>query len=194
MHILPGYYKFIWHITIRIFPPKFSEWTTLQIYEVRGQELHWSVSVTHGIKVVWLPSKERDSSKSGHKMVFFACLLGVQKIITTQQVCSSSKGSWIKYVSIQRCLISVSGHLTIKPSRHQPLFWMLMDVKLFCQLFNLSNAKVYILQTYTCILTICITKNRTHLMQGSSIRIERLVFGLTLNSNKLDEKVKILRK
>lgn len=25
MHILPGYYKFIWHITIRIFPPKFSE-------------------------------------------------------------------------------------------------------------------------------------------------------------------------
>ena len=48
MHILPGYYKFIWHITIRIiFPPKFSEWTTLQIYEVRGQELHCSASVTH---------------------------------------------------------------------------------------------------------------------------------------------------
>ena len=30
--------------------------------------------------------------------------------------------------------------------------------------------------------------------QGSSIRIDIFVFGSTLNSNKLDEKVKILRK
>ena len=34
-----------------------------------------------------------------------------------------------------------------------------MVVKRFCQFFNLSNVKVYIHRTYTCIISICITKS-----------------------------------
>ena len=65
-------------------------------------------------------------------------------------------------------------------------------MKRFCQFFNLSNAKVYTHKTYKCIVSICIIKSIRRLKQGSSIRIDRFVFGSTLNSNKLDEKVKIL--
>ena len=42
------------------------------------------------------------------------------------------------------------------------------------------------------IISICIIKSVRRSTQGSSIRIDRFVFGSTLNSNKLDEKVKIL--
>ena len=55
--------------------------------------------------------------------------------------------------------------------------------------FNVSNAKVYIHQTIH-----VFTESIRRSTQGSSIRIDRFVFGLTLNSNKLDEKVKVLRK
>ena len=67
-----------------------------------------------------------------------------------------------------------------------------MVVKRFCQFFNLSNVKVYIHRTYTCIISICITESIRRSMQRSSIRIDRFVFGKTLNSNELDEKVQIL--
>ena len=158
---------------------------------------YFVVQVLH-IKVIWLLPKERDSPKSRHKIRGFVCVSvgSLRNHHHSTSMFQQQKGAESNnYVSIQRCLISVSDHLAIKPSCHQSLFWTLMVGKLFCQFFNLSNAKVYILQAYTCILTICITKNiLTHLMQGSSIRIERLVFGLTLNSNKLDEKVKILSK
>ena len=67
-----------------------------------------------------------------------------------------------------------------------------MVVKRFYQFFNLSNVTVYIHGTYTCIISICITKSIRRSTQGSSIRIDRFVFGSTLNSNELDEKVQIL--
>ena len=51
--------------------------------------------------------------------------------------------------------------------------WPLV-VKLFCQFVDLSNAKVCIHWTYTCIyITICIIKSIRSLTQGSSIRIDR---------------------
>ena len=56
------------------------------------------------------------------------------------------------------------------------------------------NAKVYIHRTYTCVITIYITKSIKRPTQGSSIRIDRFEFGSALNSNNLDEKVKILGK
>ena len=55
--------------------------------------------------------------------------------------------------------------------------------------FNVSNVKVYIHETIH-----VFTKSISRSTRGSSIRIDRFVFGLTLNSNKLDEKVKVLRK
>ena len=64
-----------------------------------------------------------------------------------------------------------------------------MVVKRF-HFFNLSNVKVYILKTYTCIISICIVESVRLSTQGSSIRIDRFVFASTLNSQKLDEKVK----
>ena len=67
-----------------------------------------------------------------------------------------------------------------------------MVVKRFYQFFNLSNVKVYIHRTCKCITSICITKSLRRSTQGSSIRIDRFVFGSTLNSNELDEKVQIL--
>ena len=67
-----------------------------------------------------------------------------------------------------------------------------MVVKRFCEFFNLSNVKVFIHRTYTCIISICITKSIRRSMQESSVRIDRFVFGSTLNSNELDEKVQIL--
>ena len=67
-----------------------------------------------------------------------------------------------------------------------------MVVKRFYQFFNLSNVKVYIHGTYTCIISICITKSIRRSTQESSVRIGRFVFGSTLNSNELDEKVQIL--
>ena len=70
-----------------------------------------------------------------------------------------------------------------------------MVVKCFCQYFlNLLNVKVNIHRNYTCINSICIIKSIRRSTQGSSIRIDRFVFGSTLNFNKLDEKVKILGK
>lgn len=161
MHILPGYYKFIWHITIRIiFPPKFSEWTTLQIYEVRGQELHCSASVTHQSCLTAI--QRAGFTKIWAQDVFFLPVcweFGKSSLLNKYVLAAKEAES--NNVSVQRCLISVSGHLTIKPSRHQPLFWMLMDVKLFCQFCNLSNAKVYILQAYTCILGLLFALPRT---------------------------------
>ena len=65
-----------------------------------------------------------------------------------------------------------------------------MVVKRFCQFFNLSNVKVYIHKTYTCTISICIIESIRRSTQGSSVRIDRFVFGSTLNSQKLDEKVK----
>ena len=47
---------------------------------------------------------------------------------------------------------------------------------------------------YMCVVSICITKSIRPSTQGSSVRIDRFVFGSTLNSNRLDEKVKILGK
>ena len=67
-----------------------------------------------------------------------------------------------------------------------------MVVKRFFQFFNLSNVKVYIYRTCKCIISICITESIRRSTQGSSIRIDRFVFGSTLNSNELDEKVQIL--
>ena len=67
-----------------------------------------------------------------------------------------------------------------------------MVVKRFCQFSSLSNAKVYIHRTYKCIISIYVTKSIRRSTQGSSIRIDRLVFGSTLDLNTLDEKVKIL--
>ena len=64
----------------------------------------------------------------------------------------------------------------------------------FCQFFNLSKVKVHIHRTYTCIISICIIKSKRRSTQESSIRIDRFVSGSTLNSNRLDEKVKILGK
>ena len=61
--------------------------------------------------------------------------------------------------------------------------------------FNISNVKVYIHRTYTRIISLTgIIKSIGRWTQGSSIRIDRFVFGLTLNSNKLNKKVKILGK
>ena len=57
-----------------------------------------------------------------------------------------------------------------------------------------SNVKVYIHRTCSCIISICIIKSIRRSTQGSLIRIDRIVFRSTLNSNKLDEKVKILGK
>ena len=65
-----------------------------------------------------------------------------------------------------------------------------MVVKRFCQFFNLSNVKVYIHKTCTRIISICIIESIRRSTQGSSVRIDRFVFGSTLNSQKLDEKVK----
>ena len=67
-------------------------------------------------------------------------------------------------------------------------------MRLFNQYFYLSNAKVYINRTYTCVITICIIKSIRRSTQGSLIKVDRFVFKLTLNSNKLGEKVKILGK
>ena len=67
-------------------------------------------------------------------------------------------------------------------------------MKLFNQYFYLSNAKVYIHRTYTCIITICIIRSIRRSTQGSLIKVDRFVFKSTLNSNKLGEKVKILGK
>ena len=67
-----------------------------------------------------------------------------------------------------------------------------MVVKRFCQFFNLSNVKVYIHRTCKCIISICITKSIRRSTKGSSVRIGIFVFGSTLNSNELDEKVQIL--
>ena len=60
-----------------------------------------------------------------------------------------------------------------------------MFVKRFCQFFNHSKVKTYIHRTYTCIISVCIIK---------SMRRSTFVFGSTSNSNKLDEKVKIVVK
>ena len=66
-----------------------------------------------------------------------------------------------------------------------------MVVKRFCQFFNISNVKVYIHKTYTCTISICIIESiRRSTPEGPSVRIDRFVFGSTLNSQKLDEKVK----
>ena len=65
-----------------------------------------------------------------------------------------------------------------------------MVVKRFCQFFNLSNVKVCIRKTYTCIISICIHESIRRSTPGSSAGIDRFVFGSTLNSKKLDEKVK----
>ena len=66
-----------------------------------------------------------------------------------------------------------------------------MVVKRFCQFFNLSNVTVYIHKTYTCTISICINESiRRSTPEGSSVRIDGFVFGSTLNSQKLDEKVK----
>ena len=65
-----------------------------------------------------------------------------------------------------------------------------MVVKRFCQFFNLSNVKVYIHKTCTRIISICIIESIRRSTQGLSVRIDRFVFGSTLNSQKLDEKVK----
>ena len=66
-----------------------------------------------------------------------------------------------------------------------------MIVKRFCQFFNISNVKVYIHKTYTCTISICIIESiRRSTPEGSSVRIDRFVFGSTLNSQKLAEKVK----
>ena len=99
-------------------------------------------------------------------------------------------------------LLSVSGHLTTKPSRpptkaprsiefslalfsllyfHISKKCRLVVVKRFSQFFNLSNVKVYIHRTYTCITSICIIKSIRRSTQGSSIRIDRFVCGSTLN-------------
>ena len=70
---------------------------------------------------------------------------------------------------------------------------MTCGCEMFLPVFK-SNVKVYIHRTYSCIISICIIKSITRSTQGSSIRIDRIVFRSTLNSNKLDEKVKILGK
>jgi len=63
-------------------------------------------------------------------------------------------------------------------------------VKRFYQFFNISNVKVHIHRTYTRIISlICIIKGIRRSTQGSSIRIDRFGFGLTLNSNKLEKKI-----
>lgn len=99
MHILPGYYKFIWHITKRIFPPKFSEWTTLQIFEVRGKS-YFVVQVLL-IKVIWLLPKKRNSPKSGQKMClfFWPVCWEFRKSSLLNKYILEAKGGWIKYVA-----------------------------------------------------------------------------------------------
>ena len=67
--------------------------------------------------------------------------------------------------------------------------WLVV-VRRFCQFFILSNVKVYIHKTYTCTISICIIESIRRSTQGSSVRIDRFVFGSTINSQKLDEKVK----
>ena len=54
------------------------------------------------------------------------------------------------------------------------------------KVFNLSNVKDYIHRTYKCILGFDYQEHIMRSTQGSSIEIERFVFELTLNSNKLD--------
>ena len=80
------------------------------------------------------------------------------------------------------------------------LFSYFKEITSGCETFlpvfflNLLNVKVYIHRNYTCIISTCIIKSIGCSMQGSSIRIDRFIFGSTLNPNKLDEKVKILGK
>ena len=68
-------------------------------------------------------------------------------------------------------------------------------MKRFYQFFNVSNVKVlYIHRTYTRIISlICIIKRIRRSTQGSSVRIDKFGFGLTLNSNKLEKNCKNLR-
>ena len=88
--------------------------------------------------------------------------------------------------------------LSIVLNLHKPLFiiskkWLVV-VKRFYQFFNISNVKVYIHRTYTRIISlICIIKRIRRSTQGSSVRIDRFGFGLTLNSSKLEKNSKHLR-
>lgn len=98
---------------------------------------YFVMQVLH-IKVIWLLPKERDSPKSGHKIWGFVCVSvgSLRNHHHSTSMFQQQKGAESNnYVSIQRCLISVSDHLTIKPSCHQSLFWTLMVGKLFCQFF-----------------------------------------------------------
>ena len=80
------------------------------------------------------------------------------------------------------------------------LFSYLKEMTSGCKTFLLVFSVISQMSKFTftepihAIISICIIKSIRRSTQGSSIRIDRLVFGSTLNSNKLDEKVKILVK